>query len=105
MVAAFPTARSGGHQETGQGTLEYSASGGDVTGVPSGSHPRHGYRQRSSQAANTKGRGDAEMSTWDESVATNDRLWWQEMGRILAVDVLFTVIFLTTTHICFTIIY
>uniref|UniRef100_A0A0D3HTV4 Uncharacterized protein n=1 Tax=Oryza barthii TaxID=65489 RepID=A0A0D3HTV4_9ORYZ len=42
-------------------------------------HPRHGHRQRSSPAANMKGRGDAEMSTWDERAATNDWLRWQEI--------------------------
>nr|BBF90150.1 hypothetical protein [Oryza rufipogon] len=44
-----------------------------------GRHPRHGHRQRSSPAANMKGRGDAEMSTWDERAATNDWLRWQEI--------------------------
>ncbi|BAF29684.1 Os12g0425800 [Oryza sativa Japonica Group] len=42
-------------------------------------HPRHGHRQRSSPAANMKGRGDAEMSTWDERAANNDWLRWQEI--------------------------
>uniref|UniRef100_A0A0E0KLX5 Uncharacterized protein n=1 Tax=Oryza punctata TaxID=4537 RepID=A0A0E0KLX5_ORYPU len=50
-----------------------------------GHRPRHGHRQRSSLAANTKGRGYAETSTWDEEHATTDnRLWRQAMaGRNL----------------------
>nr|ASR75386.1 hypothetical protein BAR_5 [Oryza barthii] len=42
---------------------------------------------------NTKGRGDAEMSTLDEHTIIDDRLRWQAMPKIFTTDALWTVIF------------
>uniref|UniRef100_A0A0E0DCG2 Uncharacterized protein n=1 Tax=Oryza meridionalis TaxID=40149 RepID=A0A0E0DCG2_9ORYZ len=59
-----------------------------------GHYPQHGLHQRSSPAANTKGRGDAEMSTQDEHTTIDDLLRWQAMRKIFATDALWTVIIL-----------